>query len=147
MPIFFLVLIQSHTSEHLLFPGGRFRQRCRMNPALINCCTIDWYDEWDKEAMLSVADVFFENAEFIADEDTDMQVSANTVLYYSCDYNYSTCVCVRTVVDACGYILKIANINQWQIMCGQKKNNHIFTRFIDKMLQKVLKLVDRQADG
>lgn len=54
--------------------GGRFRQRCRMNPALINCCTIDWYDEWDEEAMLSVADVFFENAEFIADEDTDMKV-------------------------------------------------------------------------
>ncbi|KAL4237693.1 Dynein heavy chain 14 [Mactra antiquata] len=53
--------------------GGRFRQRCRMNPALINCCTIDWYDEWDDEAMLSVADVFFENAEFIADKDTDIQ--------------------------------------------------------------------------
>ncbi|XP_053375273.1 dynein axonemal heavy chain 6-like isoform X4 [Mercenaria mercenaria] len=53
--------------------GGRFRQRCRMNPALINCCTIDWYDEWDEEAMLSVAQVFFENAEFIADKDVDIQ--------------------------------------------------------------------------
>ena len=63
--------------------GGRFRQRCRMNPALINCCTIDWYDEWDKEAMLSVADVFFENAEFIADKDTDMQVITSLLLSYS----------------------------------------------------------------
>lgn len=53
--------------------GGKFRQRCRMNPALINCCTIDWYDAWDEEAMLSVADVFFENAEFIADKDIDIQ--------------------------------------------------------------------------
>ncbi|WAR20146.1 DYH6-like protein, partial [Mya arenaria] len=53
--------------------GGRFRQRCRMNPALINCCTIDWYDEWDDEAMLSVAEVFFENTEFIADKDIDIQ--------------------------------------------------------------------------
>ncbi|KAK3576323.1 hypothetical protein CHS0354_039732 [Potamilus streckersoni] len=52
--------------------GGKFRQRCRMNPALINCCTIDWYDEWDDEAMLSVAQVFFESAEFIADKDTDI---------------------------------------------------------------------------
>ena len=60
--------------------GGRFRQRCRMNPALINCCTIDWYDEWDEEASLNVADVFFENAEFIADKDTDIQVKENEPL-------------------------------------------------------------------
>ena len=46
-----------------------------MNPALINCCTIDWYDEWDEEAMLSVAEAFFENAEFIADKDIDIAVS------------------------------------------------------------------------
>ncbi|KAL5008122.1 hypothetical protein ScPMuIL_013703 [Solemya velum] len=54
--------------------GGTFRQRCRMNPALINCCTIDWYDIWDDEAMLSVAQVFFQNAEFIADPGFDLDV-------------------------------------------------------------------------
>lgn len=54
--------------------GGTFRQRCRMNPALINCCTIDWYDIWDEEAMLSVAQVFFQNAEFIADPVFDLDV-------------------------------------------------------------------------
>ncbi|XP_035825271.1 dynein heavy chain 6, axonemal [Aplysia californica] len=48
--------------------GDIFRQRCRMNPALINCCTIDWFDEWTDEAMLSVAEVFFADVEFIADE-------------------------------------------------------------------------------
>ncbi|KAK3092231.1 hypothetical protein FSP39_000084 [Pinctada imbricata] len=53
--------------------GGKFRQRCRMNPALINCCTIDWYDEWEEEAMLSVASVFFSSAEFIADEGVDIE--------------------------------------------------------------------------
>ncbi|XP_052105827.1 dynein axonemal heavy chain 6-like isoform X2 [Mytilus californianus] len=54
--------------------GGKFRQRCRMNPAFVNCCTIDWYDEWEEEAMLSVAEVFFENAEFIADESYDLKI-------------------------------------------------------------------------
>jgi dynein heavy chain len=54
--------------------GGKFRQRCRMNPAFVNCCTIDWYDEWEEEAMLSVAEVFFENAEFIADKSHDLKV-------------------------------------------------------------------------
>jgi dynein heavy chain len=54
--------------------GDKFRQRCRMNPALINCCTIDWYDEWSQEAMLSVAKVFFANTEFIADPEYDIKV-------------------------------------------------------------------------
>lgn len=54
--------------------GGKFRQRCRMNPALINCCTIDWYDEWEDEAMLNVAQVFFSNAEFITSEGLDIEV-------------------------------------------------------------------------
>ncbi|CAC5424056.1 DNAH [Mytilus coruscus] len=40
--------------------GGKFRQRCRMNPAFVNCCTIDWYDEWEEEAMLSVAEILKE---------------------------------------------------------------------------------------
>lgn len=26
-----------------------------MFPALVNCCTIDWFDEWPEEALLSVA--------------------------------------------------------------------------------------------
>ena len=26
--------------------GDAFRVRCRMFPSLVNCCTIDWYDEW-----------------------------------------------------------------------------------------------------
>jgi dynein heavy chain len=35
--------------------GTLFRERCRMFPALINCCTIDWYALWPKEALLGVA--------------------------------------------------------------------------------------------
>ena len=74
---FFIQRVQRnlHVVLTLSPAGGRFRQRCRMNPALINCCTIDWYDEWDEEAMLGVAEVFFESAEFIADKDVDIQVS------------------------------------------------------------------------
>ena len=55
--------------------GGKFRQRCRMNPSLINCCAIDWYVEWNKEAMLSVAQVYFRHAHFIVDKDYDLNVS------------------------------------------------------------------------
>ena len=55
--------------------GGKFRQRCRMNPSLINCCAIDWFVEWNREAMLSVAHVYFRHAHFIVDSNVDLNVS------------------------------------------------------------------------
>nr|CCC53405.1 putative dynein heavy chain, fragment [Trypanosoma vivax Y486] len=35
--------------------GEAFRTRLRMFPALITCCTIDWFAEWPGDALLSVA--------------------------------------------------------------------------------------------
>jgi dynein heavy chain len=35
--------------------GEAFRNRLRMFPSLINCCTIDWYGAWPREALRSVA--------------------------------------------------------------------------------------------
>jgi len=35
--------------------GDAFRQRLRMFPSLVNCCTIDWFREWPMEALKSVA--------------------------------------------------------------------------------------------
>ncbi|XP_071080158.1 dynein axonemal heavy chain 6-like [Haliotis cracherodii] len=75
--------------------GGIFRQRCRMNPALINCCTIDWYDEWSDEAMLSVAQVFFQDTEFIANPKYDLEVLQEQVA--------QTCVEIhKSIVDKAG---------------------------------------------
>ncbi|KAJ8943600.1 hypothetical protein NQ318_006602 [Aromia moschata] len=30
-------------------------RRCRMFPSLVNCCTIDWFEKWPQDALLSVA--------------------------------------------------------------------------------------------
>ncbi|GLE01654.1 hypothetical protein PINS_up010488 [Pythium insidiosum] len=35
--------------------GSSFRDRIRMFPSLVNCCTIDWFAEWPAEALQSVA--------------------------------------------------------------------------------------------
>jgi len=43
--------------------GESFRVRCRMFPSLINCCTIDWFDEWPEKALLSVSKRFLETAD------------------------------------------------------------------------------------
>ena len=36
--------------------GEAFRVRIRMFPSLVNCCTIDWFTAWPKNALVSVAE-------------------------------------------------------------------------------------------
>ena len=35
--------------------GDALRVRCRKFPALVDCCTINWFFPWPKEALVSVA--------------------------------------------------------------------------------------------
>ena len=48
--------------------GSAFRSRCRMFPSLVNCCTIDWFIEWPREALLSVSKTAFEPVDFGSDD-------------------------------------------------------------------------------
>lgn len=48
--------------------GDVFRQRLRMFPSLVNCCTIDWFREWPLEALKSVASSFFTDVELNKDK-------------------------------------------------------------------------------
>ena len=43
--------------------GDLFRQRARKFPGIINCTTIDWFHEWPKDALVSVALRFLEDVE------------------------------------------------------------------------------------
>ena len=43
--------------------GSAFRTRCRMFPSLVNCCTIDWFVQWPRDALLSVSQTFFSTVE------------------------------------------------------------------------------------
>ncbi|KAG5501858.1 hypothetical protein JKF63_04128 [Porcisia hertigi] len=36
--------------------GEQFRLRLRMFPSLVNCCAIDWFDQWPRDALTSVAE-------------------------------------------------------------------------------------------
>jgi dynein heavy chain len=42
--------------------GEGFRARCRQFPSIINCTTIDWYDPWPEEALISVAERDYKEA-------------------------------------------------------------------------------------
>ncbi|KAJ0395885.1 hypothetical protein P43SY_002016 [Pythium insidiosum] len=66
--------------------GDAFRRRLRMFPALVNCCTIDWFTEWPDEALRSVADHFLVDIELpsavkrgLVDVCVDMQESVSAL--------------------------------------------------------------------
>lgn len=54
---FFVQLCRENLHIALAFSpvGDKLRDRCRMFPSIINCCTIDWFDRWPLEALKSVA--------------------------------------------------------------------------------------------
>lgn len=69
--------------------GEDFKRRLRMFPSLVNCCTIDWFLPWPKEALQSVAEHFLNQIELDEREGiisicVDMQerVSDLTLRYY-----------------------------------------------------------------
>ncbi|XP_036606051.1 dynein heavy chain 6, axonemal [Trichosurus vulpecula] len=73
--------------------GEAFRSRCRMFPSLVNCCTIDWFVQWPREALLSVSRTFFLNVDLGSQEvkenlslmcvDIHMSVTNMADRYYS----------------------------------------------------------------
>jgi dynein heavy chain len=48
--------------------GEAFRDRLRMFPSLVNCCTIDWFTEWPAEALRSVAMAALKSQDLELDE-------------------------------------------------------------------------------
>ncbi|XP_074137054.1 dynein axonemal heavy chain 3 isoform X2 [Sminthopsis crassicaudata] len=52
--------------------GDAFRNRLRMFPSLINCCTIDWFQSWPTDALEMVANKFLEDVEL--DDEVRIQV-------------------------------------------------------------------------
>ncbi|KYO43526.1 hypothetical protein Y1Q_0013563 [Alligator mississippiensis] len=76
-----------HSNLHIVLTsspaGHNFRQHCRTYPAIINCCTVDWYENWPEEALLHVAknylsqkNIFDEN-ETLTNRVTDMCVEVH----------------------------------------------------------------------
>ena len=43
--------------------GDDFRTRLRLFPALVNCCTIDWFMDWPDNALQSVAEKYIQSIE------------------------------------------------------------------------------------
>jgi len=48
--------------------GGQLRARARRFPALVNCTSMDWFHEWPREALVSVAHHFLKTTEGVEPE-------------------------------------------------------------------------------
>lgn len=53
--------------------GDSFRNRLRKFPALVNCCTIDWFQAWPADALMAVAKRFLGEIE-LTDRERDMSI-------------------------------------------------------------------------
>eukprot|EP00736_Rhodelphis_marinus_P004047 Rmarinus@m.11564 len=51
--------------------GDAFRNRLRMFPSLVNCCTIDWFDRWPEDALYAVATSSFREVDLGGDDTKD----------------------------------------------------------------------------
>ena len=68
--------------------GDAFRNRLRMFPSLINCCTIDWFQAWPDDALEMVANKFL--------EELDMEQDMRSQCVYMCQNFHQS---VRTLSD------------------------------------------------
>ncbi|GAB1605521.1 dynein axonemal heavy chain 1-like isoform X5 [Argonauta hians] len=73
--------------------GEVFRSRLRQFPALVNCCTIDWFSEWPEEALKSVAMRSLEDIPELSLSEDEMKGLVNmcqcihsTVAHYTVKY-------------------------------------------------------------
>jgi len=68
----FSCAIASRNNLHIVLcmspVGNSLRSRCRMFPSLVNCCSIDWFTEWPREALLSVSKSAFEAVDLGTEE-------------------------------------------------------------------------------
>lgn len=48
--------------------GDSFKNRIRVYPSLINCCTIDWFTAWPDDALQKVAENFIKSMDLVSSE-------------------------------------------------------------------------------
>ncbi|KAM8939967.1 dynein axonemal heavy chain 6 [Pelodytes ibericus] len=108
--------------------GEAFRARCRMFPSLVNCCTIDWFVQWPREALLSVSQTFFANIDLgneeMKEKFSEMCVAIHISVTEMADQYYAE-LRRRYYTTPTSYL---ELINLYLSMLGEKRNQLVSAR-------------------
>jgi dynein heavy chain len=73
-----LFVKQAKNSLHMVLAfspiGDDFKRRLRMFPSLVNCCAIDWFLPWPKDALESVANTFLKQIDELPSREGVVQI-------------------------------------------------------------------------
>uniref|UniRef100_A0A4X2KTY7 Dynein axonemal heavy chain 6 n=1 Tax=Vombatus ursinus TaxID=29139 RepID=A0A4X2KTY7_VOMUR len=120
--------------------GEAFRSRCRMFPSLVNCCTIDWFVQWPREALLSVSRTFFLHVDLGSQEVKEklslMCVDIHMSVTNMADRYYSE-LRRRYYTTPTSYL---ELINLYLTMLGEKRNQLVSAR--DRVKNGLTKLLE-----
>lgn len=101
--------------------GDGFRNRIRKFPALVNCCTIDWFQPWPQDALLAVAKRFLGEVE-LTDKERTVSIEMCQIFHSSTE-NLSKEFFVRlrrkTYVTPTSYL---ELINTFKQLLGKKRD-------------------------
>uniref|UniRef100_A0A452IS51 Uncharacterized protein n=1 Tax=Gopherus agassizii TaxID=38772 RepID=A0A452IS51_9SAUR len=116
--------------------GEVFRARLRQFPSLVNCCTIDWFNEWPSEALQCVASSFLQ-------EIPDLEATSEVI-----DGMIQVCVAIhQSVAVKCKvYLAELARHN-YVTPKSYLELLDIFTALIGKKKQELNTAKKRMKSG
>lgn len=80
--------------------GSTFRNRLRLFPSLINCCTIDWFEDWPEQALEEVAHSWMEDINLSGNEEEVCNFKISDVVISDEIKHYSVVACKYFHVEA-----------------------------------------------
>ncbi|XP_016065513.1 PREDICTED: dynein heavy chain 1, axonemal [Miniopterus natalensis] len=116
--------------------GEVFRARLRQFPSLVNCCTIDWFNEWPAEALESVATIFL-------NEIPELEATSKVI-----EGLIKVCVCIhQSVTRKCvEYLAELARHN-YVTPKSYLELLHIFSILIGQKKQELKTAKNRMKSG
>lgn len=113
--------------------GASLRNRIRSFPSLVNCTTIDWFSEWPKDALESVAE------QFLASEDLESDVRKQCVQMVQLFHT--------TTQTQAAKFLKFEKRNYYVTPTSYLELINSFKRLLNAKRGEVAQLRDRYGNG
>ena len=107
--------------------GDAFRQRLRMFPALVNCCTIDWFREWPMDALKDVAFNFFADIPLGESDESSGKM-------------------LKAVVSSCVHIHQSVEKQSIRFFDELRRHNYVTPTSYLELLSTFIKLIDERRE-